>query len=90
MKIHWKKLIVCLLIPLAVGGLSALLSAAGIRDFAGVRQPLLAPPAALFPIAWTVLYLLMGAASYLVITADVPTRHKNSAVTNTSDAAKTI
>lgn len=68
MKIQWKKLLLCLFIPLAVGGLSALLSAGGMRDFAAVRQPRLAPPAWLFPVVWTLLYLLMGLAAYLVLT----------------------
>lgn len=67
MKIQWKKLIPCLLIPVATGGLSALL-AGGMKDFETVNQPPLSPPGWLFPIAWTVLYLLMGLASYLVLT----------------------
>ena len=30
------------------------------------QQPPLAPPAWLFPVAWTILYILMGVASYLI------------------------
>lgn len=68
MKLDWKKLIVCLLIPLGVGGLSTLLSG-GMSDYAMLNQPPLSPPGWVFPIVWTLLYLLMGYASYRVLTS---------------------
>lgn len=68
MKIDWKKLLLCLGIPLAVGGLSALVSG-GMASYSQLRQPPLSPPGWVFPVAWTVLYLLMGYASYRVLTA---------------------
>ena len=72
MKLQWKKLIPCLLIPLAVGGLAALLTREGMADFACLRQPPLTPPAWLFPVVWTLLYLMMGLASYLALIAPAP------------------
>ena len=69
MKIQWKKLIVSILLPLAVGGVSALLTQNGMRDFEIISKPPLSPPAWLFPVAWTALYILMGVACYLVWTA---------------------
>lgn len=68
MKIDWKKLLICLGIPLAVGGLSALLSG-GMDTYQTLNQPPFAPPGWVFPVAWTVLYLLMGYASYRVLTS---------------------
>ena len=68
MKIYVKKLAVCLALPLAVGVLAAVLIRGGVDAFADDLQPPLSPPAALFPVVWTILYLLMGAASYLVWT----------------------
>lgn len=68
MKIQWKKLLLCLGIPLAVGGLSALLSG-GMDSYQNLNQPPLAPPGWVFPVVWTVLYLLMGYASYRVLTS---------------------
>lgn len=65
MKIQWKKLIVNLAIPLAVGGLSALVSG-GMNTYGQLNQPPLSPPGWIFPVVWTVLYLLMGYAAYLV------------------------
>ena len=66
MKINWKKLIVCLLIPLAVGGLATLLSG-GMSGYRAINQPPLSPPGWIFPIVWTILYLLMGYSSYRVV-----------------------
>ncbi len=69
MKIQWKKLLICLAIPLAVGGLSAFLSMDAMKSFSSLNQPPLSPPAWAFGVVWTILYLLMGLASYLVATA---------------------
>ena len=67
-----KAFIISVLIPLAVGGLSALLSRDGMMSFDIIQKPPLTPPAILFPIAWTILYVLMGIASYFVFTSDSP------------------
>ena len=69
MKIQWKKLIVCIAIPLAVGALAALLSGGGMDAFEMLEKPPLSPPGWLFPVVWTILYVLMGTASYLVLTS---------------------
>ena len=71
MKANAKKLLISLGIPLAVGGLSALLSG-GMSDYAALNQPPLSPPGWVFPVVWTILYLLIGYASYRVATADAP------------------
>ncbi len=67
MKIDWKKLLICLGIPLAVGGLSSLISGGGMGDYRVLQQPPLSPPGWVFPVVWTLLYLLMGYASYLIL-----------------------
>ena len=69
MKIQWKPLLICVAIPLAVGGLAALLSREGMNVFASLEKPPLSPPGWLFPVVWTILYVLMGIASYLVFTS---------------------
>ena len=69
LKINKKLLIVCLVIPLAVGGIAALLTGGGMDTFEKLNQPPLSPPGWLFPVAWTILYILMGIASYLVLTS---------------------
>ena len=65
MKINWKKLLISLAVPLAVGALASLLSG-GMSDYENLVQPPLSPPGWLFPIVWTILYLLMGYASYRI------------------------
>lgn len=72
MKIQWKNLILCIAIPLAVGSLSALLTQNSMETFASVSKPPLSPPGWLFPVVWTILYVLMGVASYLVLTSKKP------------------
>jgi len=56
------------LIPLAVGGLGVLLSG-GIGNYKIINQPPLSPPGWVFPVVWTVLYVLMGEAAYRVLTS---------------------
>ena len=65
----WKTLLPCLALPLGVGFLSSLLTRSAMDRFAALRQPPLSPPGWVFPLVWTVLYLLMGLSSYLVLTA---------------------
>lgn len=80
MKIRWKPLLICLAIPLAVGGLASLLSG-GMNTYKTMNQPPLSPPGWIFPIVWTVLYLLMGYASYRIATADAPREERKKALT---------
>ena len=69
MKIRWKELIIAIAIPLAVGGLSALFTRNSMQNFEQLTKPPLSPPGWLFPVVWTILYVLMGIASYLIYTA---------------------
>lgn len=46
-----------------------MLTRSGMKAFPTLAQPPLSPPAWLFPVAWTILYILMGIASYLVWTS---------------------
>lgn len=63
-----KKRLISWAIPLAVGGLATLLSG-GMDSYRVINQPPLSPPAWVFPLVWTVLYILMGEASYRVLTS---------------------
>lgn len=68
-KTDWKRLLLCLAIPLGVGGLAALLTGSSMADYSSMNQPPLAPPGWLFPVVWTALYLMMGYASYRILTS---------------------
>lgn len=72
MKIRWKQLLACIAIPIAVGGVSAWLSRGGMQEFASLNQPPLSPPGWLFPVVWTILFILMGVASYMVLQSGRP------------------
>ncbi len=53
-----------LFFPLFIGGIVAFLIRNHI-DYPSLVQPVLAPPKILFPIAWTIIYLLMGISYFL-------------------------
>lgn len=58
--------LVAIAIPLLVGMISALLTKGNMSIFDEITKPPLSPPAFLFPIAWTVLYILMGISSAMI------------------------
>ncbi len=80
-KVKWKQLLIAVAIPLAVGGLSAFLTRDAMKEFAKLDQPPLSPSGWLFPVVWTVLFLLMGMASYLVWNASDPKGERGKALT---------
>lgn len=55
-----KPYIISVVIALAVGGLSALVTMQNMNMFDDINMPPLSPPAILFPIVWCILYILMG------------------------------
>ena len=69
MKIKTKTLLIFIAIPLLIGGLAALISSGSMDAFAALEKPPLSPPDRLFPVVWTILYVLMGISSYLVFTS---------------------
>ena len=75
MKIKWKTLFISIAIPLLVGLLSSLLTFSNMSTFQTINKPPGSPPAYLFPIVWTILYILMGIASYLVYTSHYYNRY---------------
>ncbi len=62
----WKKYkpyIISIALALGVGGLAALLTRDNMNIYDRIIMPLLSPPGWLFPVVWTVLYILMGISS---------------------------
>jgi len=72
--------IVSVAIALGVGLLSALITKGDMAIYEEVVTPPLAPPALLFPIVWTVLYVLMGisAARIYVKKSESPKEAKDA------------
>ncbi len=54
-----------ILSALAVGGLSTL-AGGSMMLYESINRPFLSPPPWLFPVAWTLLYILMGVSAALV------------------------
>ena len=68
-KCMWNKIkpyVISIAIALGVGGLSAWLTSGSMELYKSLRQPPLAPPAAVFPIVWTILFTLMGISAAIV------------------------
>ncbi len=61
----WLPWLIFVGIALLAGGIGALLGG-GFTANEGLNAPPLAPPAWLFPIVWTLLYIAMGTAAWLV------------------------
>jgi benzodiazapine receptor len=55
-----------LVLPLVAGATGSAATYPNLNWFDGLKQPAFSPPKAVFGPAWTTLYLLMGAAHYLV------------------------
>ena len=62
-------LIIAILIPLAVGSFSALISG-NMSLYSTINKPAFSPPSIVFPIVWTILYVLMGISSYIIYSSD--------------------
>lgn len=61
--IMWNKIkpyVYSILLTLGVGGLSALLTSGNMDIYEKVKMPPLSPPSWLFPVVWTILYILMA------------------------------
>lgn len=61
------KFIISLLIPLATGGVAGFFTNSGVKGwYVAAKKPSFNPPNWLFAPVWTVLYVMMGVALYLV------------------------
>jgi len=81
MQKNYKLLTLCIVIPLAVGSLAGFITKDSMESFNMLNKPALSPPGILFPIVWTILYILMGISSYLVITSGQGTNKIREALT---------
>lgn len=68
MKKKWYWL-VCIALPLAVGGLAGFITRDSFEIYSQLNLPPFSPPGWVFPVAWTILYLAMGIASGLVLSS---------------------
>ena len=65
-----KSYVFSILLALTVGGLSALATANNMNIYDKINIPPLSPPGWLFPVVWTILYILMGISAAMIFTSD--------------------
>ena len=65
----YKEYIISVLLALGVGGLSAFLTRNYMNIYEDIIKPPLSPPMIVFPIVWSVLFILMGISSARVYKA---------------------
>ena len=66
--------IISIAAALAVGGLSALVTSGKMQEYESLVRPPLAPPGWVFPVVWTLLFVLMGVSAALVWQSRSPER----------------
>lgn len=65
-----------ILIPVIVGGIVGLIIS-GSMDYNNLQKPFLSPPSIVFPIVWTILYILMGISYGILENNDLVDRKVN-------------
>lgn len=68
-KFNIELFLICILIPETVGVISSTFAGDIPGKYAELIKPFFAPPAFIFPIAWGILYFLMGISDYIVKTS---------------------
>lgn len=71
-----KALIISIAISLGVGALAGALTRNSVDLYNQLILPKLSPPSSVFPIVWTVLYILMGISAYLIYVSNSPYKKK--------------
>ena len=75
------RLILCLALCLAVGGITGSVTASEIPTwYAGLVRPSWTPPDWTFPVVWTTLYVLMGVALWLLWERALPSAARRWAI----------
>jgi tryptophan-rich sensory protein len=70
----WKALLVSNLISLGVGAAAAVLTAGNMKKYQAMKLPPLSPPSGVFPVVWTILYIFMGTAAWIIFRSPEPER----------------
>jgi tryptophan-rich sensory protein len=65
-KFNFGDLIISILVALGGGMVIGFITSASEKQYLNLTKPIFSPPSWLFPIVWTILYLLMAIAAYRV------------------------
>jgi len=74
--IKLKPLVISLLITLGGGALVSFLTRDSMDIYTRIKLPAFAPPSSVFPIAWTILYILLGISAYMIYESKSPLKSK--------------
>lgn len=67
-----KALLISLLVSLGVGALSGFLTKNSVKVYSQLNLSSLAPPSWVFPVVWTILFVLMGISAYIIYMSKSP------------------
>ena len=76
MNANRRKLLAFIILPLAVGMIAGFLTRNSMALYNSLNRPSLSPPGWLFPLVWTILYILMGVSSYLIASSPSPKKRE--------------
>ncbi len=79
-KINIKNLLISIGISLGTGILATVLTRGSMAVEMQFVQPPLSPPAWLFPVVWTILYILMGISAYIIYESNTSTDEKEKSL----------
>lgn len=80
MRKETKSYIIGALIPLIVGGFAAFLTRNSMNLYEEIERPVLSPPSIVFPVVWTILYILMGVSATIINNSGADEKEKNRAL----------
>ncbi|MDD4164849.1 MAG: tryptophan-rich sensory protein [Eubacteriales bacterium] len=76
--IKLKPLLISILISVGVGAFAGIITTGTVDFYDEIQLPGLSPPSFVFPIVWSVLYILMGVSAYMVYSSEA--KSKNTAL----------
>ena len=76
-KVNWKRLILAMVISIGAGVISWLLTGNSMEIYRDLNKPALSPPGQLFPIVWTILFILMDWHLILYVRQGMMTEQKH-------------
>ena len=75
MKFDFKKFVIILISTFLIGGLFAFIIRNNMQDYKGLIKPINVP-SIVFPIVWSILYLLMSISCYIIAVSDSKEKNK--------------